>query len=249
MLTHLEAAWENRTYVRKALRLGAKKMCTLVEQFNSPRLNISNIVYGRRTNEHGRVEYLKDPNARAHLGYAIPEKVVLSRWRQRTHEQYHFGGMRLSPNIWRSINLALGSDYFAMMQMNDEEIDARYSITEVLLRDWNYPTVIGLNVVRLMEGLGFEKFQALMQRHNDPNRDEHYGTPDLFLWALRNDTGKIEYTRFVEVKKPDEPLSQDQKDELCFLKHQLHLKARYLRLRERRSVHLNLPVSPNLQML
>ncbi len=139
-------------------------MCTSVEQLNSPRLNISNIVYGRRTNEHGRVEYLKDPNARVHLGYAIPEKVVLSRWRQRTHVQYHFGGMRLSPNIWRSINPALGSDYFSMMQMNDEEIDARYSITEVLLRDWNDPTVIGLNVVRLMEGLGFEKFQALMQR-------------------------------------------------------------------------------------
>ena len=85
--------------------------------------------------------------------------------------------------------------------------------------------------------------------HCDPNRDEHYGTPDLFLWALKNDTGKIEYTRFVEVKKPDEPLSQDPKDELCFLKHRLHLKARYLISRERQLEYLNLPASLNLQML
>ena len=207
-------------------------MCTSVEQFNSPRLNISNIVYGRRTNEHGRVEYLKDPNARAHLGYAIPEKVVLSRWRQRTHEQYHFGGMRLSPNIWRSINLALGSDYLALMKMSSVDIDLEYSNAKSLLNSMHYPIVAGDNLVKLMEGLSFAKFKVLLQRQNDPTRAQHYGTPDLFLWAIKKATGKIGYTRFVEVKKPNEPVSQDQKYELCFLKCNLHLKARLFRLKE-----------------
>ena len=127
-------------------------MCMTAEKFKSPRLTISNIVYGKRTNENGRLEYHKDPAAREDLEYAILEKVALSKWRKRTHEQYHFEGIRLSPNIWRSINLTLRSDYFAMMQMNDEGIDARHSNTEVLLRDWNYPTVIPIET-SIMEPL------------------------------------------------------------------------------------------------
>ena len=231
-LTHIESTWENRTYVSKSMRLGTQVMCTITEQFKSPRLNISNIVYGRRTNENGRVEYRKDPTTQENSDYGIPEKVVLFRWRQRQHEHYQFGGMRLSPNIWRSINLALGSDYFALMKMSSEEIAFEYSNAKCLLRSKHYPIVAGDNLVKFIEGLGFAKFKALMQRHNDPTRAQHYGTPDLFLWAIKKGTGKIGYTRFVEVKKPNEPLSQDQKDELCFLKCNLHLKARLFRLKE-----------------
>ncbi|MDB2422609.1 VRR-NUC domain-containing protein [Paracoccaceae bacterium] len=86
--------------------------------------------------------------------------------------------------------------------------------------------------MKFIKGLGFAKFKVLMQRHNDPTRAQHYGTPDLFLWAIKKGTGKIGYIRFVEVKKPNEPLSQGQKDELCFLKCNLHLKARLFRLKE-----------------
>ena len=41
----------------------------------------------------------------------------------------------------------------------------------------------------------------------------------------------VEYIRFVEVKKPDEPLSQDQVTELKFL-NEINIKARVLRLIE-----------------
>ena len=201
------------------------------DQFTSPPLRISNIVHGRR-NDSGRVEYLIDSTGQNNLEFGIPEKIVLTRWRQRQHNDYVFGGMRLSPNIWRSIKLALGEDCYYISLMTIEDIQRHYEIALEALNLNNYQTVNSGNVLKLIEGLGLSKFQSLMGRHNDPSRSDIYGTPDLFIWALRRLTNKIEYVRFVEVKKPREPLSEDQKNELHYLNFELNIKARVLRLRE-----------------
>jgi hypothetical protein len=202
--------------------------------FNSPPLRISNIVHGRR-NIDDRVEYLLDPKGGEQLGYAIPEQIVLKRWRLRQRAGYNFGGMRLSPNIWRSIKLALGLDCSQVFKMSEREINLSYQNVYAELDAANYKKVSGENILKLTEGLGLTKFQSLMTRHNDPARSEVYGTPDLYLWATLRTSGAIQHIRFVEVKKPREPLSQHQTDELYFLNYRLNIKARVLRLRETKS--------------
>ena len=210
-------------------------MSVEVQIINSPRLGISNIVYGRRTNSKTRVEYLVDTAGGEKLGYGIPEKVVLSRWKRKAHSRYRFGGIRLSPNVWRSINVALGSNYSEVFKMSIAQIDAKYAAAREALKSLKYPTMVGMKVVRLMEGLGLERFKILMERHNDPSRAQRYGTPDLFLWAVAKSSEVMAYSRFVEVKKPDEPLSKDQISELHFLNSVLEVKARCFRLKERKT--------------
>jgi hypothetical protein len=70
----------------------------------APALRISHIVHGR-TNEGTRVMYLVDPTG-AGSRRAIPEKVMLYRWRKRRMERVVFYGCRLSPTIWRAIKIA-----------------------------------------------------------------------------------------------------------------------------------------------
>ena len=213
-------------------------MSTEVQKFNSPTLRISNIVCGRRNLAGTRVEYLIDPRGDEELGYEIPEKIVLKRWKLRSDSKRTFGGIRLSPNVWRSIHMALGHDYSATFKMDAEEIDFLYSVVAKELKSRRYPSMTGAKVVKLMTAIGREAFIALMKRHNDPAREGNYGTPDLLLWVEAKDSGSI-YSRFVEVKKPEEPLSKDQISELSFLNDELNCKARCLRLKETKSaVHV-----------
>ncbi len=55
--------------------------------------------------------------------------------------------------------------------------------------------------------------------------------PDLFLFAWQHEPRRV-LGRFVEVKKPEEPLKPSQVEELAYL-NGLGLKARVLRLTER----------------
>ena len=197
----------------------------MTNEFNSANLNISKNAYGRRTNSSQRVEYLIDPDGDEDLGYGIPEKVVISRWKSRSNDKHSFGGIRLSPNVWRSIRLALGDDAASIHALSLEEINQKYLAAKSALKLAKFPTVSGQKIIKLCEGLGTKNFNALMQRHNHSDRCSIYGTPDLYLWALKKRTRKLSYIRFVEVKKPREPLSADQKKELLFLNEALKVKA------------------------
>ena len=208
------------------------------EEFKSPPLRISNIVHGRR-NVSGRVKYLLDPRGEETSSFKIPEEIVLTRWKKRKQNAYQFGGMRLSPNLWRSIKAALGEDSDNIARMSVTEINKKYESASDRLKEKNYRKVNADDIQKLIEGLGASKFQSLMNRHNDPTRSKIYGTPDLFLWALNSESQMVEYIRFVEVKKPREPLSPDQIDELTYLNFELNLKARVLRLREATSRTVN----------
>ena len=203
------------------------------DEFNSPALRISNIVHGRR-NVADRVEYILDPKGQDTSKFEIPEQIVLTRWRQRRSNAYVFGGMRLSPNIWRSVRVALGKDWPNIERLKSTEIDKLYKASAARLKSKKYKAVNGENLLKLVEGLGVTKFNALMTRHNDPERSKIYGTPDLFVWAVSKNSEKIDHVRFIEVKKPREPLSEDQVNELHYLNFDLKVKARVLRLREAR---------------
>jgi hypothetical protein len=206
------------------------------DEFNSPALRISNIVHGRR-NVADRVEYMLDPKGQDTSKFEIPEQIVLTRWRQRRSNAYVFGGMRLSPNIWRSVKVALGKDWSNIERLESTEIDKLYKASAARLKSKKYKAVNGENLLKLAEGLGVTKFNALMTRHNDPERSKIYGTPDLFVWAISRNSKEIDHVRFIEVKKPGEPLSEDQVNELHYLNFDLKIKARVLRLREARPLN------------
>ena len=74
----------------------------------APTLRISHIVRGRR-NDGGRVNYLVDPKGNGEAR-AIPEDVVLIRWRKRIMKGHTFHGCRLGPNLWRGVDKVLGRD-------------------------------------------------------------------------------------------------------------------------------------------
>jgi hypothetical protein len=84
----------------------------------------------------------------------------------------------------------------------------------------------------IFDALGAKRLEAIMERHLAPERGERFGTPDLFLHARKEPTKELSHFRFVEVKRPGEHISNDQKEEIAFLRS-LKLPARILRLIER----------------
>ena len=207
----------------------------MCQEFNRPALRISNIVYGRRNLTGHRVEYLLD-HTDPDSPYHIPEQIVLRRWKAKDGSEagLRFSGFRLSPKIWKSLNFVFEADVNAMCNLSEDhlnEIFAKKSEEEEF-KNQHFITITGDKLKRLTSALGTEKLGRLIERHNDPNFPERYGTPDLFLYAIKDGINKIDHFRFVEVKKPDEPLSADQIDELHFLNDELRVRARVLFLVE-----------------
>lgn len=207
----------------------------MCQEFNSPALRISNIVYGRRNPTGHRVEYLldhMDPNSTYH----IPEQIVLRRWKAKDGSEtgLRFSGFRLSPKIWKSLNFVFEADIQAMCDLNEDRLNKIFAkkSKEEEFKNQHFIIITGDKLKRLTSALGPETLRRLMDRHNDPNFPERYGTPDLFLYAIQEGTDKIDHFRFVEVKKPDEPLSADQINELHFLIDELKVRARVLFLIE-----------------
>ena len=202
--------------------------------YGSPRLGISNIVYGRR-NLNGRVEYLLD-HSDGVQSYEIPEQIVLKRWKAKdgTPRAVRYSGFRLKPNTWKSLSFVFGFDVKRLSELNAGQINTCFSEScrDEEFNSRNFNKIDGYKVEILIKALGSEKMLQILKRHNDPEFPERYGTPDLFLFATKIDENKIDHFRFVEVKRPRERLSADQINELDFLKNELNLKARVLRLIE-----------------
>src|SRR5688572_2129212 len=73
---------------------------------NRSALRISHIVCGRRA-KGTKVTYLVDPKGEGQER-AIPETVVLLRWRQKKGAVY--SGARLSSTLWRALPVVLGKE-------------------------------------------------------------------------------------------------------------------------------------------
>lgn len=195
-----------------------------------PALRISHIVYGRETRGN-RVVYLVDPKGGG-TEKQISESVVLFRWRRRIFPGHTFSGAKLHPKIWRILPTIFGPDTGAWTTLSEN------NIAELILRKRSEPqdeyfSLPGANVLKaLFEVSGAARLATIIARHNAPERASNYGTPDLFLYAIDTATKAPVIARFVEVKKPEEPLSQDQREEIKFLQS-LGLHARVLRLIEK----------------
>jgi VRR-NUC domain len=197
----------------------------------NPALRISHIVYGRTT-EKGRVKYLvaRDGSGEER---AILEVVVLRRWRRRRRPAgFVFSGARLSSTVWRAIPALLGPDVSRWERYNLEELRRLRESKASMLRKLHLNVPRAETLRALFEVCGRRRLQALVERHASPDHQGRSGVPDLFLFA-RDARGRVCIPRFVEVKKPKEPVSQGQLDELEFMQG-LGLHARVLRLIERK---------------
>jgi hypothetical protein len=196
-----------------------------------PALRISNIVYGRQA-VGNKVKYFVEPH-RDGTEKAVPETVVLKRWRCRQLEGYKFSGTRLSSTLWRAIHSAFPKDPRTIcgLDLNAIEIIIERKRVELARHYYRLPNADALHALLFV--LGPDRLASLVIRHTAPTYAGHSGVPDLFLYAIKQGTEVPCMHRFVEVKKPGEPVSDDQKAELRFLKD-LGLKARVLRLLERK---------------
>jgi len=194
-----------------------------------PALHISNIVHGRERDGQ-RVTYLVDPRGHG-TDRDIAEVVVLRRWRARKTDGYRFSGSRMPPSTWRALPIILGDDVSTWPAFTEAEIADRKTQAAGALKPLNLDAPAPTTIVALIAVCGVDRLRALVARHADPARWASPGVPDLFLFAWQLDRRRV-LGRFVEVKKPTEPLLRSQVEELAFLQ-QIGLKARELRLLER----------------
>jgi hypothetical protein len=210
----------------------AKKVSRRIKDKDSekkPSLHISQMAYGREK-IGTRVYYLVDPKGEG-TEKKISETVVLQRWRKRVFEGYTFSGSKLNPKIWRNLPIVFDGSPKTWGKLSIEMIKFILDEKRSLMRK-HYISLPSANILKaLFEICGSGRLKALTERHNHDSRKEKYGTPDLFLYAIKKSTGKASVARFVEVKKPEEPVSKDQREEIEFLQS-LGLHARVLRLQE-----------------
>ncbi len=201
-------------------------------------LHISRVVRNR-LKEGIRVKYDVDPPGtpadQATLRREIPEEVVLIRWRRRSKPGRTYSGTRLPPGIWRALSTVLGPDIANWRHQSAADIEQAIAKARATLhvdeRNGRPPAVPHAAAVHaLIAVLGTSILTQLVERHADEARHANPGVPDLFLYAVRDD-GRIESPRFVEVKKPEEKLSEHQADEIAFMTMR-GLDARVLRLLE-----------------
>lgn len=190
-------------------------------------LGISNIVYGRQATRN-RVTYLVDCHGFGDER-AIPETVVLRRWRRR-EGQVGCVGVRLSPTLWRALPVVLGPDVSRWRSLTVEAIAACIDERRTRLRELRYSVPPAEAVRALLDVCRVPLLRTLVKRHRELGPRRGSGVPDLFLYRL--DAGRVCAPHVVEVKKPGEPLSGEQKDELALLERH-GLSAREFRLIER----------------
>ena len=194
-----------------------------------PALRISHIVHGRQL-VGNRVYYRVDPKGIKDL-MAVPETVVLRRWRARHFPGYSFSGTRLSSTLWRAVGLALGADAKYLCRLTPAIISEIVDQQRTVLRAHHFALPAPDALHALFTVFGPDRLQAVLNRHLAPERGNLSGIPDLFLFATPTGSKKPGIARFVEVKKPEEAVSNAQLAEIDFL-NSLGLHARVLRLME-----------------
>lgn len=195
-------------------------------------LRISTAGLGR-VHVNGRVRYLVDP-----LGLnqqkAVPETVVLKRWRQRTLEGYTFSGARLSSTIWRAMAFIWMDQLNVLTRITAEEIAVAVAANKDGLKNAGFLKLPNEQVIHAIVNVcGVAKLRKILNRHTNKEHEGLSGVPDLFLFAAENKTGRPCMAHFVEVKKPEEKMRQAQVSEIPFLK-ELGLDARVFRFKEPR---------------
>ena len=197
------------------------------QSLNSPALGISKTVHGRKRPD-GRVRYLIDPKGMGEEE-RIPEQVVLKRWRKRTMKGHTFGGVRLSPTIWRAIGLVFGKDARQIISLSEEQVVQTIAANRDHLKNAHLKLPASASLYIMIHSLGVKRLEKIMHRHLIEDGGRKSGTPDLFLYQFNTKIHRANAFVFVEVKKPEEPLKLHQRTELEFLQ-QIGASAREFRL-------------------
>lgn len=197
-------------------------------------LHISLIVRGRERVQN-RVTYLLAADGSGTEGgvaeRGIPERVVLHRWKQRRLIGYRFHGARLAPSFWWALPEALGHDVRTWIGQDVTTIDEAIKIwRETRTPGFSLPSAQAVHA--LIAACGPARLRKLVDQHAVGLPTRTSGVPDLFLYAL-DETERVRAVRFVEVKKPKEPVSKEQREQIAFLKS-LGFHAQVTRLVERR---------------
>lgn len=200
------------------------------EDLKSPPLGVSIIVAGREK-RGTRVYFFVDPKGGG-VVKKIAEQIVLHRWRRQNSRLLQFSGARLGPKVWRTLPMILDRDPGKWPSLSEAEIKNKIKASRESMRD-TYAKLPDARVLRVIfDYCGGKRLENIVSRHTDPMRAGQFGTPDLFIYAISKKTGKPQRQRFLEVKKPEEPLKPIQKDEIYFLQS-LGLQAHVVRLIER----------------
>ena len=117
------------------------------------------------------------------------------------------------------------------MHLEQRSLDEKH---QELIRANNFKAQSASNIIEIFKSLETHQLQLILDRHLDPDRMDKYGTPDLFLYTSHKTTHSISRACFVEIKRPNETLSNDQKNEINFLRS-IGLKSRVFRLVEIKS--------------
>ena len=195
-----------------------------------PSLRISPYVYGR-TAVRNRVTYLIDPKGEG-TKMGVSETVVLTRWRQRDFANYRFSGAKLSQTFWRAVAAVYGKNALIICKVSKEELEDLKKTQGPAFKKLHHYDLPSSNILFVLFNIcGPVRIKVLIDKHTSKEHEGRSGVPDLFLFATNIQTGKPSIARFVVVKKPREPASQDQKDEIELL-NSMGLHARVMRLVE-----------------
>lgn len=174
-----------------------------------------------RTNRRGRVYYRLSMDGEFEH-QAIPEQIVLKRWRQLSNNTYTCHGCRLGPNMWRSL---ADVDFLAVDWLEQVQRLSRSKAST----SYKLPALSSLEALwGCLGGSRLAALQAFGQTMLSKNR---FGTPDLFLWVTEKSSNRKLFGSFAEVKRPGEPVSRDQRLMLWAMKR-MGMNATLLRLRE-----------------
>ena len=177
-------------------------------------LGIKSTVHGREKRGN-HVYFIIDPKGND-LKKGRTELVVLKRWRKKIKANHSFSGSTLNPKIWRSMRTVFGNDPKNWVSLSVKEIseylqNARIKHPE----DTKFlPSASILAVI--FKVCGVENLVSILERHNNPERAEIFGTPDLFLYSTNSKTKEI-WAVFIEVKRKKEEFVKGQREEIAYL--------------------------------
>lgn len=210
----------------------AKDSAYSVDRSREPRLGISRRAVGRERSGN-RVLYCVEPDGTGSRK-AVAESVLLQRWRHRDSQTHIYSGSRLAPYAWSAVSKAFPAPISTWFESTEAVIRDRIlafrNENPVEARSMPNPSILKA----LLEVCGSDRLKAILARHTDSSRHDRFGTPDLFLYSRNRRSERIASAQFIEVKKPEEAVSDDQREEIEFLQS-LGLRAGVVRLIEPKS--------------
>ena len=137
-----------------------------------------------------KVNYLIDPKGEG-TATGTPERVVLTRWRQRKFPNHSFSCENLKLTLWRAAAIAYGKNAEKICKMSLERLQTlKKQKTESLNSSGFLKLPAASTLFSLVQICGPQIIQALLDKHTSKEHEGKSGVPDLFLYATNKLTGR-----------------------------------------------------------